>query len=323
MTRIALCFKGGVGKKSGKQYSPISELSQEKNYVDFKQAIESCSVTLRNFFPDSQIDSFVHCWNLDLKKDIHDVINSTGLNLKSTNFQSNLLMKDRLSQNVRRSRTLRVQSQKTNFFSRKLKLLLLEFFSLEYSREFAVYSQWYSQQKVLEDALNFSDSHSINYDYFIITRLDAFFYEQSYREPLKISHNINTIQVERSHMKCKSDGSCEHGDIFVVCDKKGAKSLSDMYAEFEAKAIWPRPHTSIHDCESVREGRVTLGNLSLATGMDVEIMRKVESLRDAQLENSQPTKNRRIESPSLFFIRIAKTLFDKVRKQIYNFIFMN
>jgi hypothetical protein len=214
-----------------------------------------------------------------------------------------------------------VQSQKANFLSRKLRLLLLECFSLEYSREFAVYSQWYSQHKVLEDALNFSDSNAINYDYFIITRLDTFFYEQSYREPLKISYNINTIQVERSYMECKSDGSCEHGDIFVVCDKQGARTLSDMYSEFEAKAIWPSPHTSIHECESVREGRVTLGNLSLATGIDVEIMRKVESLSDTQLKNSQPPKNRRIEQQSKVFIRLVKTIFDKVRKQMYYFVF--
>ena len=319
--RIALCFKGGVGMRSGKQYRIIREISQEESYVDFERSLDSLGRSLVKLFPNSEIDTFLHCWNLDLKERIVTALIARDFSLKWATFQSNNSASRRLSLNVKKARAVRLKKIENNFLFRCFKIVVSKFFSTKKSREFSVYSQWYSQSEVLSLALDCGLFEGINYDIFVVTRLDAFF-NVEFIKKLNERADISTIRVKDSLIECKKEISCEHGDIFIICNKKGAETLSRMYIEFENEGEWPRPHLSFHSVRSIATEEVTLNNLELSTGLEIEIMRKIETQEKLHLVRERPVKEMNFTKTLNIVWLFSKTLKSKIRKQIYDYLFL-
>lgn len=86
MKNVAILFRGGVGKAYGKLGHHKLHLYEKSPYINFYSVEKSIKKHIIDPNPKYKFDTFIHCWNEDLEKDLVKLYNP-----KKYLFESNTL----------------------------------------------------------------------------------------------------------------------------------------------------------------------------------------------------------------------------------------
>ncbi|NBV29820.1 hypothetical protein EBS02_12560 [bacterium] len=70
MKKVAIIFRGGVGRAYGKLGHNSTNIYAESPYINYLSVEKSIRHHIINYNPDYKFDTFIHCWNEDLQESL-------------------------------------------------------------------------------------------------------------------------------------------------------------------------------------------------------------------------------------------------------------
>lgn len=233
--RIAICFFGLVGGKSGKNGTGGS--------IDAKVAQEYYKKHI--FDINDNVDVFIHSWSTDKKNELLEMYSPKKYIIEPQKLFFDSILHPKLWLPI----FITVAKVKTI-----IKLFLSKFFKSDiykkmmltkYEEAFRAYSKWYSVKKVLELKREYEDERGFTYDAVMMTRFDVgFFSDLNFKkydmEYFHASH-WNSLPLEGQDREHASLVNHYEGkrliDFWFFSSSKNMDKFSKLYDKIEEYSI--------------------------------------------------------------------------------------
>ncbi len=247
MKRVAVVYRGGISYRQSRFQGTRGDGTGD--YVDFEQCLESINRNLHGSNTDWEIDTYIHCWNFDLKNSLMSLLRPIGYNFPNyRRYKLGILIRTILSYiNLLRSDGI-------SAIKSKMRLNI-------FRREFAGISQALS----IKLGLSLIPEHKLkSYDLIVLLRPDVLLKKQIFLS----DYNASKITLNNS-------GNLR-GDFRFIFSPDFVSGFLGLYnsvffGNFHSLHSWiPKYLVSLYGDVVVED--------NIVAGVDEEVMRKLSAL---------------------------------------------